>query len=111
VYFIAVWSTYFTAIWYILWPFRIFCGHFVYFVAILYTYFVAILYILWLFGIFSVWVCCVKKNLATLLEIRILIIDNFFFSCQNFFSMSKLCPRDLSLSSLLFEADDTIAIS
>jgi hypothetical protein len=35
---------YFTAIWYILWPFGIFCGHLV--------YFVAIWYILWPFGIF-----------------------------------------------------------
>jgi hypothetical protein len=37
---------YFMAIWYILWPFGIYCyGHLVYFVAIWYTS--------WLFGIFS----------------------------------------------------------
>jgi hypothetical protein len=41
-------------------PIGIMCGHLV--------YFVAIGYILWLFGIFfPVWVCCTKKNLATLL--------------------------------------------
>jgi hypothetical protein len=31
------------AIWYILWPFGIFCGHLEYFMAIWYIYFVAIL--------------------------------------------------------------------
>jgi hypothetical protein len=46
-------------IWYILWPFAIFCGHLV--------YFVAIWYILWLFGIFLE--CCTEKNLATLTTI------------------------------------------
>jgi hypothetical protein len=52
------------AIWYILWPFGIFCGHLVYFMAIWYilwpfgifyghlVYFMAIWYILWTFGIF-----------------------------------------------------------
>jgi hypothetical protein len=54
------------AVWYILWPFGIFCGRSV--------YFVAVRYILWPFGIFygylvhffHVLVCCNKKNLATL---------------------------------------------
>jgi hypothetical protein len=55
VYFTAI----FVAIWSILRPFGIFCGHLV--------YFVAIWYILWLFGIFfPVLVCFTNKNLATL---------------------------------------------
>jgi hypothetical protein len=62
---------YFTAIWYILWSFGIFCGH-LYFVVIWYilrsfifcghlVYFAVIWYI------FPVLVCCTKENLATLL--------------------------------------------
>jgi hypothetical protein len=44
---------------YILWPFCLFQGHLV--------YFVVIWYILWSFGIFfPFWICCTKKNLATL---------------------------------------------
>jgi hypothetical protein len=74
-------------IWYILWLFGIFYGYLVYFIVIWYilwlfgifygylVYFMVIWYILWLFGLF-LWlfgkffpflVCCVKKNLATLL--------------------------------------------
>jgi hypothetical protein len=43
---------YFMAIWYIILPFRIFCGNLVYFIFIWY--------------IFPILVCCTKKNLATL---------------------------------------------
>jgi hypothetical protein len=45
--------SYFMAVWSILQPFGIFCGHLVYFMVIWY--------------IFPVLVCCAKKNLATLL--------------------------------------------
>jgi hypothetical protein len=70
------------SIWYILWPFGVFCGHSVYFVAIRcilwpfgifwghleyfwpFCIFLAILYILWNNGIFSTfgYVCRSKKN-------------------------------------------------
>jgi hypothetical protein len=46
----------FTAFWYILWLFGIFCGHLVYFVVIWYT--------------FPILVCFTKENLATLLRSR-----------------------------------------
>jgi hypothetical protein len=52
--------TIFTAIWYIVRPFGILCGHLVHFMAILYT-----------FGHlvhFPVLVNCTKKNLATLIS-------------------------------------------
>jgi hypothetical protein len=55
----------FTAIWYILWPFDIFCGHLVYFCGHL-VYFVTIWYFRVIWYIFSVLVCCTKVNLATL---------------------------------------------
>jgi hypothetical protein len=44
---------------YIPWPFGIYCVHFVIFNGHLVHF--------WSFGIFPVWVCCTKKNLATLL--------------------------------------------
>jgi hypothetical protein len=59
---------YFVTIWYILWPFGIFCGQFEYFMAIRI--------------IFSVLVYCTKKNLATMLcsaKTRTKIVD-FFLS-------------------------------
>jgi hypothetical protein len=44
-----------------------FHGHWVYFTANWYIVCMAIWYILWPFGkFFPVWVCCTKKNLATL---------------------------------------------
>jgi hypothetical protein len=54
------------AIWYILWPFGIFCGNFVYFVAI-----------------------CTKKNMATLLLFALLFVPSFrmkFFPPKNDFN-------------------------
>jgi hypothetical protein len=75
---------YFIAIWYILWPFGIFCGHLV--------YFVAIWYILWPFGIFCghlvqfmvIWYIFTRfgtsgnwRNLATLVESIIIIQHQF----------------------------------
>jgi hypothetical protein len=77
---------YFTAKWYILWPFGTFCGHLVHFEVIWYilwsfgtfcghlVHFVVIWYILWSFGtfcghlvyFFPVLVFCTEKNLATL---------------------------------------------
>jgi hypothetical protein len=71
--FMAIWSTYFMAIWSILWPFCIFCGHLVYFMAIwsilwtfglFYGHFV---YCMVIYNIFPVLVCCDKINLATLI--------------------------------------------
>jgi hypothetical protein len=78
--FMAVWSTYVTAIWY-------FCGQSVYFMVIWYFFghlvlFMVIWYFLWSFGtfyghlvlfmviwyIFPVLVFCTEKNLATLLK-------------------------------------------
>jgi hypothetical protein len=50
---------YFKAIWSILWPFGMFCGHLV--------CFVAIWYILWPLGLFFPFWHVVKKNLATLI--------------------------------------------
>jgi hypothetical protein len=61
---------YFVAVWYILWPFGIFCCRLVYFLLVL--------------------VCCTKKNLATLYSThktskpqRIFKIEVFFFRLQN----------------------------
>jgi hypothetical protein len=95
---------YCTAVWYILWPFGIFCGHLVYlwpfgiFCGLLVyifcghlVYFGAIWYSLWPFGIvcgylvyfmiiwyiFSVLVRCNKKNLATLYETILGFRQNF----------------------------------
>jgi hypothetical protein len=49
IYFMAIRSSYFTAMWYSLWSFGIFIGHLVLFPAL---------------------VCCTKKNLATLVDGR-----------------------------------------
>jgi hypothetical protein len=54
---------YFIAIWFIIRPFGIFCGHLVYFMVIWY--------------IFPVLVCCTKKKLATLVQKR--IVDSMCF--------------------------------
>jgi hypothetical protein len=55
-YFMAIWSTYFKGIWYILRAFGIFYCHLVYFMV---TYY-----------IFPSLVCCTKKNLSTLAWMR-----------------------------------------
>jgi hypothetical protein len=68
------------AIWYILWPFGIFYGKLIYCNLVVlwqfgkfyghFVYFLAIWYILWPFGIFfPALVCCIKKNLATLVQL------------------------------------------
>jgi hypothetical protein len=82
VYFVAIWHilwsfgifyshlVYFVAIWHILWSFGIFYGHLAYFVAIWY--------------IFTVLVCCIKKNLATLNPTKVMDDDMkhcFVFNC------------------------------
>jgi hypothetical protein len=66
---------YFVAVWYILWPFGIFCGHLAYFVAIWNILWPFGIHYIWFFGIFyghlvyfmalfQVLVYCTKKNLA-----------------------------------------------
>jgi hypothetical protein len=52
VYFMTIWSTYFTAIGNILWPFGIFCGNLVYFSP------------LWYFGPIKIWQPCPLHSLA-----------------------------------------------
>jgi hypothetical protein len=53
------------AIWSILRPYGVFCGHLVYFIS--YIYFIGLLVII---GYFLVLVFCTMKNLATLGEAR-----------------------------------------
>jgi hypothetical protein len=68
-----------SAIWSILRPFGIFCGHLIYFIFIWYA--------------FPVLVCCATKNLATLFRIRLRIVE-----------MSALCCHDFTFIFFVFLA-------
>jgi hypothetical protein len=61
---------YFTAIWFILLPFGIFCGHLIHFMFIL--------------NIFPILVCCTNKNLATLDETRAARVLNVSVISRNY---------------------------
>jgi hypothetical protein len=74
---------YFTAIWYILRRLDICCGHLVYFVVIWYT-----------FSPFW-YLCCTKKNLATLVRVSKITISS---KCApKPIILANFCMRDLSL--------------
>jgi hypothetical protein len=74
-YFVAIWCTYFVAIWYILWPICVFYGY--------------LLYVL-----FPVLVCYTKKNLATLPRTMV-NEQNVIFFAQNWQKIAEICDPNI----------------